>query len=59
MPSHVVSGNAVAPQSPAEGGRACPVPIDLIALRGPWGVRRPKRQLGTTGVVSADVVSRS
>ncbi|MFD0920376.1 hypothetical protein [Saccharopolyspora rosea] len=43
---------------PVEGGRACPPPLDLIAANGPWGTRRPRRTLGSTGVISADVVER-
>lgn len=44
--------------APVEGGRACPFPPDLIAVHGPWGNRRPRRTLGSTGVISADVVER-
>ncbi|MBB5152596.1 hypothetical protein [Saccharopolyspora phatthalungensis] len=59
VPSHATSGNDVALHQPVEGGRACPVPSDLIAVRGPWGNRRPRRQLGSTGIVSADVIVRA
>ncbi|MEU6264425.1 hypothetical protein [Saccharopolyspora shandongensis] len=56
VPSHATSDNDVVLHRPVEGRRACPVPSDRIAIRGPWGTRRPRRQLGTTGLVSADVV---
>jgi hypothetical protein len=43
----------------AEGGRTCPLPSDMIALHGPWGTRRAKRRLVSTGVVTADVGARA
>ncbi|GAA0517291.1 hypothetical protein [Saccharopolyspora thermophila] len=42
--------------APVVGGRACRLPVDALAPRGPWGMRRPKRVVASTGVVSADVV---
>lgn len=43
----------------AEGGRTCPLPSDMIAVHGPWGTRRAKRRLASTGVVTADVGARA
>ncbi|RRO14217.1 hypothetical protein EIL87_20960 [Saccharopolyspora rhizosphaerae] len=43
----------------AEGGRTCPVPSDMITMHGPWGTRRARRRLGSTGVVTADVGARA
>ncbi|MFC7344000.1 hypothetical protein [Saccharopolyspora griseoalba] len=58
MSKRTDNGSDAAFRNPVEGGRICPSPSELIALRGPWGARRPARRLGTTGVISADVGTR-
>lgn len=55
VPDHVVSDDELVPV-PA-GGRACPVTITEVAVRGPWGTRKTARTLRSTGVISADVIA--
>ncbi|GAA4617828.1 hypothetical protein GCM10023108_36300 [Saccharopolyspora hordei] len=55
MPDHVASDEEFVP-APVQGGRACPITITKVTMRGPWGTRKATRVVRSTGVVSADVV---
>jgi hypothetical protein len=54
--SEATSSPHTATSRPTAGGRACPPPVALAALRGPFGMRKPQREVTSTGVITADVL---
>ena len=58
MSSQATSNQHNATSRPAEGGRACPPPTRLAAMRGPFGMHKPQREVASTGVITADVLER-